>query len=123
METRRDMPDEVKNEIMPDGKKRVITEKLPEKYLKEMQEFKLKKAKIVRQFLQVSVQIVNAQQEQKNMLEKTKDIDKKLGNIVENSFKKLKLNKDKQRNWSFKVDSFVGVYAPARPNKPKQEKK
>ena len=118
METRREMPDEVKNQIMPDGKKRVITEKIPDKYLKEMTDNGKKKQELVQKFLQLSVQIVNTQQQQKDMLEKIKDTDKKIGNVVDYAFKKLKLHKNKDRRWSFKRDSFVGVYNPPRPKNP-----
>ena len=113
----KEMPDEVKNQIMPDGKKRVITEKIPDKYLKEMEEYKKKKGELMQKFFQLSVQIVNVQQQQKDILEKMKDTDKKIGKVVDYTFKKLKLHKRKGRRWQFRGDSFVGVYNPPSPKK------
>ncbi len=118
METKREMPDEVKNEIMPDGKKRVVTEKIPEKYLKEMEENGKKKGQLVQQYLQMSVKADNMALEKQEMLKKIKEADKKIGNIVEYAFKKLKLHRRKERIWQFRKDSFVGVYNPPRPKNP-----
>ena len=125
MEMRKEMPDEVKNQII-DGKKRVITEKIPDKYLKEIEELKQKKGKAVQEFLQSSVKVVNAQQQQKDILEKVKDADKQIGDMINYTFKKLKLHRRKDRRWSIKGTDFVGVYNPPRPKPmppPKQENK
>jgi len=119
---RKDMPDEVKNQVMPDGEKRVITEKIPEQYLKDMEDLKRKKQGLIQQFLQISVQLINVQQTQKDILDKVKDIDKKIGNIIDYAFKKMKLHKRKDRRWQLRGTDFVGVYNSSKPkSRPKQE--
>jgi len=128
MEIRKEMPEEVKNQIMPDGEKRIITEKIPDKYIKELEEVKQKKSKLVQQFIQASVQVVNSQQQQKDILEKVKGIEKKIGNIVDYAFKKLKLHKKgKDRRWTIRGTDFVGVVNPPKPKikvePPKKETK
>lgn len=121
METRKEMPiEELKKEKI-NGKPRVITEKIPDKYVKDIEDLKRKKGGLVQQFLQISVQLVNAKNQQKVLLDKVKGIDQKIGNTVDHAFKKLKLHRRKDRRWSFKRDSFVGIYNP--PKQKSEEKK
>ncbi len=123
MEIRKDMPEEVKNEMI-NGKQRVITEKVPEKYMKKLQENNKKKQELLNKMLKVSVKEVDVRQKLANIRKEQEDIGQQIINnrnsvqqILSGAFKKLKLGKRKEYNWQFKQNSFVGVYNPPKPKK------
>lgn len=116
MEVRKTMPEEVKNQIMPNGKKRVVTEKLPDKLLKKFQDGIKKKQKLSQDFFQLSVDIVNAEKAQRELVDRLKANNDSLKDIVTRAGQKLRLQKRKEYNWRFdRRDSFIGVYNPPKP--------
>jgi len=122
METRKEMPEEVKNQMV-NGKKRVITEKIPENLAKDLKTKRDKKNTLLQGFLRLSLQIANAEAQQVQMLEKIKNQEQVIGSAIEHSFKKMKLRK--QSEYQFRFDgkeNFIGIYNPPKPKK-KEEKK
>lgn len=118
MEVKKNVPEEVKNQKV-DGKPRVITEKIPEKQLTKIQDALKKKQKYLNQFLQLSLQIVNAQAEQRDLQKRLSDNDQSYKSRVEDAYKKMKLSKNKDYGFRFDGrDSFIGVHNP-----PKKEEK
>lgn len=121
MEIRKEMPEEVKNEIV-DGKKRVITEKIPEKFAKKIAEKLALKNKRLQSFVQISFQLAKAQAMQQELLKDLKSVGESISGAINDSFKRLKLAKRKDYNWRFDgKENFVGVYNPPKPKK--EEKK
>ena len=120
MEVRKDIPEEVKNQII-DGKPRVITEKIPEKLAKKITEKLQLKGKRMQQFLQLSVNIVNAQKKQQELVGLFKSVEDSVSDTLKRAFKKLGLAKKKEYSFRFDGrDSFIGVYNPPKP-KPKTQ--
>lgn len=116
-EIRKEMPEEMKNEVV-DGKKRVLTEKIPEKILKKLQESTEKKNKALQEILNASVAEMEAHTMKEQAYEKLKNAKKSMQNYLNTGAKKLKLNKKKDYYWRFdRKDSFVGVYNPPKPKK------
>ena len=123
MEVSRNMPEEVKNQVMPDGKKRVVTEKIPEKFVKRIQDGVKKKQKLTRDFLQISVNIVNFQRAQQELIDRLKSNDDNITETIKRAGQKMKLGKRKEYNWRYDGrDSFIGVYNPPKPKKPEPPK-
>ncbi len=121
MEVRKDMPEEVKNQIMPNGKKRVVTEKMPDKFIKKIQDGIKKKQQLTGQFLQLSVNIVKAQKAQRELIDRLTANGDSIKDTLSRASQKLRLQKRKEYNWRFDGrDSFVGVYNPSKPKKPVQ---
>ncbi len=122
MEVKKNMPEEVKNQIMPNGKKRVITEKLPDKLLKKYQDGIKKKQKLSQDFFRFSVNIISAQKAQRELVERMKATDDSIKDTVDRASQKLRLQKRTDYKWSFdQRDSFIGVYNPPKPKKPSPE--
>ena len=118
MEVRKGMPEEVKNQVMPNGKKRVITEKIPDKYIKKIQEGIKKRQKLNQDFFQLSVNIVKAQKAQRELVDRLKANDDSVSDTLKRAGQKTKLQKNKEYNWRFDGrDSFIGVYNPPKPKK------
>jgi len=123
MEISKNMPEEVKNQKTPDGKPRVITEKIPEKLAKKITEKLQLKGKRIQQFLQLSVSIAKAQQKQQEFLGLFKSVEDSISDNLQRAFKKLGLKKKTDYQFRFDGrDSFIGVYNPPKPKK-KEEKK
>lgn len=124
MEIRKEMPEEVKNQIV-DGKKRVITEKIPEKFAKKITEKLQLKGKRIQQFFQLSLTVAKAQQKQQETLQLFKSVEDSIADTLKRAFKKLGLTKKQKEGYNFRFDgkdSFIGVYNPPRP-KNKEENK
>jgi len=118
MKTSKEIPEEVKNQII-NGKKRVVTIPLPEKQKKIIEEKKAEKGKLAQKFYQVSVAITKSQKVTQDILTKMENIDKSISDRITEGFKKLKLKKQKERHWRFDgKENFIGIYNP-----PTKEKK
>jgi len=124
-EVRKDgnIPEEVKNQIMPDSKKRVITEKLSQRYLDDLEKINREKQQLLNQMLSISVRIVDMQKQQQTIREKIQNNTQKQQNTLEHAFKKMKLGKKKEYRWQFRQDSFVGVLNPTKKKAPENPKK
>jgi len=127
MDVRRNMPEEVKNQTMSNGKKRVVTEKIPDKFVEKIQGGIKKKQQLTNQFLQLSVNIVNAQKAQRELIDRLKSNDDSISDTLKRAGQKMKLAKRTEYNWRFDGrDSFIGVYNPPKPKstptKPKEKK-
>lgn len=119
MEVRNEMPEEVKNEMV-DGKKRVVTVPLPDKIKKILIDKKQKKQKLLQRYVQVSFTGTRAQRELQEIFKQMEDIDRSIGDRIQEGAKKLRLTRQKDRQWRFdNRDSFIGVLNP----KPPVEKK
>lgn len=115
MEVKKNVPEEVKNQMI-DGKPRVVTEKIPEKFAKKIQEKLQKKQKLLNQFLQLSINILNAQEDQRNIAKTLKETKESITGNINIAFKKLRLGKKKYYHWRYDGrDSFIGVYNPPKP--------
>ena len=124
MDVRREMPEEVKNQIMPNGKKRVVTEKISDKFVKKIHETIRKKQKLTNQFLQLSIKVVQAEKAQQELLETLRATSNDTITVLQRASQKMKLQKRKDYNWRFDGrDSFVGVYNPPKPKSVKPEEK
>ena len=118
METRKNMPEEVKNEIV-DGKKRVVTVALPEKQQKIIAEKKQKKQALIRKYLQVSFNVTRGQKDMQKIFDEISEIEQSIGSRIQDGFKKLKLQKKKDRQWRYDGrDSFIGVLNPPKSDAP-----
>ena len=109
---------EIKKQIAPDGKPRVITETIPEEYLKMIDEQKKVRQGLLNNMLQVSVKIAYAQKEQQKILQKIDDFDNSFRGKVEYIMKKMKLTKMQNRGWRYDGrGAFIGIYNPPKPKK------
>ena len=119
MEISKNMPDEVKNEIV-DGKKRVITVLLPEKQKTVIEAKREERNKLAQRFYQISLNVTKGQRVLNEISKRMEDIDISINDRIKEGFKKLKLDKQKERQWRFDgKDSFIGIYNP--PPKKKEE--
>jgi len=120
LEVYKDMPEEVKNQEV-DGKKRVVTKELPKKYLDKVNDkTKLRKQR-VNEFLQLSYTIAQAQNRCQELVKEIESAEESARDSIQRAFKKLRLDKDKERAWRYDGrGNFIGVY---NPTKPKEEKK
>ncbi len=122
---KKEMPEEVKNQMI-NGKKRVITEKIPEDLVKDIKEKMKKKNGLLQNFLRVALSIANANTQQALLLEKMKSQEDVIGSAINHAFRKMKLKKNPEYQFRFDGrDSFIGVYNPPKPKveKKKEEKK
>ena len=116
-EIRKNMPEEVKNEMI-DGKKRVLTEKIPDKVYKKLEESNKKKQKALQMILQASIKEIEAINMKADAYEKLINARTSIENYIKEGAKKLKLSKKKEYYWRYDGrDSFIGIY-----NKPKPKK-
>jgi len=123
MEIRKNIPEEVKNQKTPDGKPRVITEKIPEDLVKDIKEKVGKKNTLLQGFLRISLQIAGANAQQAQLLEKIKNQEDVIGSAINHAFRKMKLKKKAEYQFRFKgKENFIGVFNPSKPKK-KEEKK
>lgn len=117
MEVRKNMPEEVKNQII-DGKKRVVTVSLPEKHKKIIEDKQTKKRTLAQQFYKISLNLVKGQKAVQDIVTQMENLDKSIGDRIQDGFKKLRLGKKKDRQWRFDgKGSFIGVYNPPKPKK------
>ncbi len=121
MDITRKMPEEVKNQMI-DGKKRVITEKIPDNLIKDIMEKVKKKSGLFQHFVQMALRIANAQVEQTKTLEKMKNQEQVIGSAINYAHRKMKLAKKKGYSWRFDgKENFIGVYNPPKPKKPEKK--
>ena len=123
MEIRKNIPEEVKNQKTPDGKPRVITEKIPEDLVKDIKEKVGKKNTLLQGFLRISLQIAGANAQQAQILEKMKNQEQVISSAINHAFRKMKLKGKKEYQFRFDgKENFIGVFNPSKPKK-KEEKK
>ena len=121
MEVRKEMPEEVRKQL--EDKKRklalnVVTEKIPEKFINDVNKEKATQSKLTKEFLQLSVNLCNAQRDQQALLERIKNSQNRTRTVLQNAFKKMKLGKKKNYRWQFdNIDSFRGQVIPPKPEK------
>jgi len=119
MDVRKEMPNEVKNEIV-DGKKKVVTVLLPEKQKTVIEAKREERNKLAQRFYQISINVTKGQRMLNEISIRMEEIDTLIGDRIKEGFKKLKLDKQKERQWRFDGrDSFIGIYNP--PPKKKEE--
>lgn len=125
MDIRKEMPEEVKNQKTPDGKPRVITEKIPENLVKDIKEKVGKKNGLLQNFLRVSLQIAGANAQQVQLLEKMKNQEQVISSAINHAFSKMKLKKKTEYQFRFSgKDEFIGVFNPIKKKvQSKDEKK
>lgn len=120
---RKEKPEEVKNQKTPDGRPRVITEKIPEKFVKKIKEKLALKNKRLQAFVQLSFTIAQAQKKQQESLDLLKSVGDSISDAINQAFKRMKLGKKKEYRFRYDGrDSFIGVMNPPKPKK-KEEKK
>lgn len=104
------------NKLNENETKKVITEKIPEKFLADMTKNAGDKQKLSYQLLQMTINILNAQEEQKNILVKMKASDEGYKKQVQYAFDKMRLAKNKDYQWRYDgKDSFIGTLVEKRP--------
>ena len=120
MEVRKDIPEEVKDQMV-DGKKRVVTVPLPEKIKKVLDEKKMKKQQLLRKYLEISMARTRAERDGQEVFKQIEDLERSIGSRIQEGFKKLRLQKQSDRQWRFdNRDSFIGVLNPKPPVEPKK---
>ena len=118
LQVSKEVPKEVKEQIAPDGKPRVITENIPKEHVEMLEEQKKNRQKFLNQFLQVSFQMAKAQEEQQKLLKKIDDFDNSFRGKIEWVMRKMKLNRMQNRAWRYDGrESFIGIYNPPKPKK------
>jgi len=92
---------------------------IPDDILKIMDELKVKKDKLVNQFLNISFQVGEMQDKQDEIRNQVKSTDEKIGQKVQYAFNQLKLKKRKNYRWGYnsKERKFVGNLIPEKPKK------
>jgi len=87
-----------------------IVEKIPEDYLKAINEVKGKKSQLMNGFFQASIQSEKLKKILQQLLEKMDNNKKNLGNKIEYAFQKMRLKKRKGYTFQYDgKDSFVGT--------------
>lgn len=116
-------PEEIRALVdAPKAKKEPLRVKLPEGVVKSLNELAQKKQALANVFFRTSFKLVNLQKAQEELVNKMKDNDKAADRQISHAYKKLKLNKKKNYNWSFdSKDSFVGIEKPAPKENPKKK--
>ena len=95
-----------------------VVEKIPEGILKIITDLKVKKGKLINQFLNISFQLAELQDKQKETKDKVKNTNEQIGQKVKYAFDKLRLKKRKNYRWSYNGgDSFIGNLVPEKPKK------
>jgi len=123
MEVRKDMPEEVKNRMV-NGKKRVVTERIPEKLVKKITEKLALKRKRLQIFVKLAFQIAQAQKKQQETLGLLTSVEDSISDILNRAYKKMRLANRKEYTWRFDgKENFIGVYNPPRPKKKEEPKK
>lgn len=90
-----------------------VVEKIPEGILKIITDLKAKKSQLINQFLNISFQLTEIQDRQKDTKDKVKSTNQQISQKVKYAFDKLKLKKRKNYDWSYKGgDSFIGTLIP-----------
>ena len=114
MEKRKDMPEEVKNQVIG-GKKRVVTKEMPEKFKKKFEEKSQLKRKRIQEYLQLSLQLGAFEDRLVELRKELNSVNQSLQTTLTDSAKKLRLNKDKERTWRFDgKGNFIGIYNPPK---------
>jgi len=112
MKVSKEMPEEVKNQII-DGKKRVVTVPMPKKIAEALAKKLDQKGKLIQKFFQISMSVVKAQRALVDVSKQLEDIEVSVNGRMKDGFKKLRLDKQKDRQWRFDGRSnFIGVYNP-----------
>jgi len=87
-----------------------VSHKIPENFLKDISKHAIEKNKLSRDFLQISINIENAQEVRRDTLTKLKESEKNIQKQIEYAFNKMKLGKDKNYRWQFDgKDTFIGI--------------
>lgn len=115
-----EIPDEIKNQIV-DGKKRVITENIPQRYLDDVEDENKKHRKASQEYFYLSRQNIKIRKRIEELAEKLTHIEGQKKKIYEQAFKKMKLGKKKDYNWQIKGNDFVGILNVTPPVPPKKE--
>lgn len=90
-----------------------VVETIPEGILKIIIDLKAKKGQLVNQFLNVSFQLAELQDKQKDVKDKVKSTNQQIGQKIKYAYDKLKLKKRKNYRWSYNGgDSFTGTLIP-----------
>ncbi len=98
------------NKVNEGEVKKVMTEKIPEKMLGDMNKHAKEKQQCSYQLLQITINILNAQEQQKDILTRMKRADDDYKKQVQYAFNKMRLNRDKNYQWRFDGrDSFTGT--------------
>lgn len=120
MKVSKEMPEEVKNQII-DGKKRVVTVPLPKKITEALAKKLDQKGKLIQKFFQISMSVVKGQRAMMDISKQLEDIETSINGRMKDGFKKLRLDKQKDRQWRFDGRSnFIGVYNPPKKVAPKK---
>lgn len=98
------------------GKPKVITEKIPDNLLAKITEARQKKQLSLNHLIQITINILNAQVEQREIMLDLKSAKKAIAKNLTQAHKKMRLGKDKDYQWKFdNRDSFIGIYNPPKP--------
>ena len=122
MDIRKNMPEEIKNQKTPDGRPRVITEKIPDNLIKDITEKIKKKSGLFQRFFQIALQVANAQKAQQDTLAKMGNQEQVISSAINHAYRKMKLGKKKGYQFRFDgKENFIGVMNP-KPKKPEAKK-
>ncbi len=114
MEVRKEMPEEVKNQVI-DGKKRVVTIPIPKKEEDIIAEKKKKRNVLAQNLYKLSYNVLKGKRELVKIQEEMENLDAQIGTRIRKCADKLKLKKQPERQWRFDGKaSFIGVYNPPK---------
>ena len=117
MDKRNNIPDELKNQTV-NGKKRILTKELPNKIKARVEKKVQLKQKRLKDFVQVSLTLANAQNKQQELLKYLTSADESIQDDIKRGFKKLRLDIEIEYLWRFDgKGAFIGVYNPPKPKK------
>ena len=99
-------------------KPKPVEVKIPEGILKVITDLKTKKGQLINQFLNLSFQLAELQDKQKETKDKVKNANEQIGQKIKYAFDKLRLKKRKNYRWGYNGgDSFIGTLIPEQPKK------
>jgi len=95
-----------------ENKKMEIRE-IPEKLRETIKAKEEARGKLTREFLQVTFQRAGLNRKEQELLEKIDNNAQALDSAIENAYKKMRLENEKEYQWSYtKSGTFVGIKKP-----------
>jgi hypothetical protein len=106
---------------MENKEKKVETREVPEKLREKIKAKEEARRKLVNEFLGVAFKRANLNRQERELLEKIDNNAQALDSAIENAYKKMRLDNEKEYQWSYTKDgNFIGI---KKPEPPKQEEK
>jgi hypothetical protein len=106
---------------MNNKERKVETREVPEKLREVIKAKEEARGKLTREFLQVAFKKAGLNRKEQELLEKIDNNAQALDSAIENAYKKMRLDREKEYQWQYsKGGVFLGI---KKPEPPKQEEK